>query len=685
MFFCFSTKPRVSTIEKLKQVIKKTNTLDLGTVKRRAFDMKTKQLMRICTASYDDEDLFRPVFPVVDPPQLSEKTVIPEEIICQELPVISQEIYNGILQLWGDEWVYLDQISQHHHTNRSNRLEKQLRRHNEFLDIIGVCVQSEFEYAMWHIITKGRFVWNPILSIFDADASIDLVPTGSFRELTCLPAMGVRDLNLFTLETDIMLVHNDVSVQIIPTQHAGFVKVKVVSQDWLGCMNPISFMAQEHKLIREKILKSGDYFQIVDIDHCKPCVTMVYTPDETNPTGSFRTDLVPAFPIPWPQDAKEWSGRINRFAKDWPDQDVVQKIVDAGAHVVAKSHYKNMSYWRLSFSNAEFMLMQTLGDTYRHALMILKAIRRQHFDSTIISSYILKTCLFYEVEKSGLVNYQVETQQTLIGNVLANLLIYLNEKMCPHYFVVGNNLFERFPGDALEKEAAKVKHVLYNLGHYLNQDLFRSYDVDYTAKQVGMNVTRSAIRTSQYILAVFAVALLYGAVISFEILDFSLHCFTLLLPLSFFFYARRINFIQSPTHVYLFVVLFHFICSSIICGISDVSHWIQTMILYAFVLVYIYLRSIQNFLDIATQVPAGSTNAIIQNMRRVDGNAIFTVVARTSGTKYLFFTVPLFALLLIALICAPPIVCDLIVLVVLLFSSWRLLDQVQNYMIFQEL
>lgn len=75
-------------------------------------------------------------------------------------------------------------------------------------------------------------------------------------------------------------------------------------------------------------------------------------------------DFVPAIKCDgWPLCAQEWLSR----PRYWPSDDIIQTIVDGGFHIVCKSSTEGD--FRLSYSNAEILLIQNLNDlqykTYR--------------------------------------------------------------------------------------------------------------------------------------------------------------------------------------------------------------------------------------------------------------------------------------------------------------------------------
>ncbi len=90
----------------------------------------------------------------------------------------------------------------------------------------------------------------------------------------------------------------------------------------------------------------------------------------------------------WPLCAQEWSSR----SRCWPSQDVVQKIIEGGFHIVCKSSCEGD--FRLSYSNAEKLLIKNLNDlqhkTYR-ALNRLSTIIKMNGAQPSRKSFVLIT------------------------------------------------------------------------------------------------------------------------------------------------------------------------------------------------------------------------------------------------------------------------------------------------------
>lgn len=180
---------------------------------------------------------------------------------------------------------------------------------------------------------------------------------------------------------------------------------------------------------------------------------------------SYNIDLVPAIKDKtWPEDAYEWTFR----ERGWPKQDLVDEIWQDGCHLVAKfprgntvpQHEKEF-LWRYSFSAAEKNLFLKggqgeAGSCSKQLLRILKALN-DDLQLQPLTSYHLKTMLFYECEANpDHRSWRFNCLGKRFLGILQRLETCLSQRVCPHYFMSGCNLFERFPQQRCIELALKI-------------------------------------------------------------------------------------------------------------------------------------------------------------------------------------------------------------------------------------
>ena len=144
----------------------------------------------------------------------------------------------------------------------------------------------------------------------------------------------------------------------------------------------------------------------------------------------------------WPVCAREWITR----KRVWPDLNSIENIVQAGYHIVPKSSPDGD--FRLSFSRAETMLMQTLLPLQHKVMRAFKAVIKYHQDSwgpnlqEILSSYHLKTVAFWHFEKTSQESWNEETLVHHLITLLEELAEAFKIQYLPMYFMPKVNLLE---------------------------------------------------------------------------------------------------------------------------------------------------------------------------------------------------------------------------------------------------
>ena len=158
----------------------------------------------------------------------------------------------------------------------------------------------------------------------------------------------------------------------------------------------------------------------------------------------------------WPLCAQEWIFR----PRCWPSQDLVQTIVKEGFHIVCKSSLEGD--FRLSYSNAETLLIGNLTDfqfkTYRAFKSFVSHYKKNWSPNAkkAVCSYNLKTIVLCYCERSDPIDW---TEDRIVDHLLSlidDLILALNEKNLPMYFMPKYNLMERLEdtSEAVEQMTA---------------------------------------------------------------------------------------------------------------------------------------------------------------------------------------------------------------------------------------
>lgn len=178
-------------------------------------------------------------------------------------------------------------------------------------------------------------------------------------------------------------------------------------------------------------------------------------------------DFVPAFRSRgWPKVATDW---IERERK-WPSRDIVDRIVQEGFHLVVKPPKNGGNPdcdFRISFSNAEYLLCEEMNDIQRECCRCLKKFHRAYLSTEPkgLVTFHLKSVLLQTIEQTGVEVWTENNRAKCMMMLFGNLLKALRKKDLRHYFVSSYNLFgEDYidSPDILDSLARKLEHIMRN-------------------------------------------------------------------------------------------------------------------------------------------------------------------------------------------------------------------------------
>lgn len=216
------------------------------------------------------------------------------------------------------------------------------------------------------------------------------------------------------------------------------------------------------------------------------------TPPEEESITSFAkllsTDFVPAFTFNgWPSIANEWLERNRK----WPSDGVKDAILQTGCQIVAKrpllpelngdvkkedhspEHDKRDPYFRLSFSQCEVVLSQSLTEPQLLCWRVMKAFQKAYLSTEprVLASYHWKNVVFWVFEET---EPDFWTPRNLLKGVckaLDRMILFLLSKFIPLYFVPTCNLIDGCREDVMEEVCKRVVCIRSNPVEYLKKFL----------------------------------------------------------------------------------------------------------------------------------------------------------------------------------------------------------------------
>ena len=162
----------------------------------------------------------------------------------------------------------------------------------------------------------------------------------------------------------------------------------------------------------------------------------------------------------WPLRAYSWCER----KRNWPPGSLVEEITNSVFHLVSKPSTSGDQEieWRLSFSFAEFKLMDSITGPKLTTYMILKNLLNENDklrDGEVFKTYHLKTGFFWACEKQASAFWDSEQVQKCVSSVLDSLIEGFDTRFLPHYFIHEINLLEDLPKQALQETTEELRQI----------------------------------------------------------------------------------------------------------------------------------------------------------------------------------------------------------------------------------
>lgn len=158
----------------------------------------------------------------------------------------------------------------------------------------------------------------------------------------------------------------------------------------------------------------------------------------------------------WPTAASVWKNRPR--TSGWPSDDLVEKVISGGYHLVDKPHpWHNKSvgdiFWRISFSRAECLLIQSFNEIQKRVYALLRKIKTlivqdcKRENGSVLSTYFFKTAMLWLCEEQPIEVWKYENIHVLVKELLCKIIVWLIDRNCPNYFIPENNMLDHLPDD----------------------------------------------------------------------------------------------------------------------------------------------------------------------------------------------------------------------------------------------
>ena len=169
----------------------------------------------------------------------------------------------------------------------------------------------------------------------------------------------------------------------------------------------------------------------------------------------------------WPQPARGWPARKRR----WPEKAIVDNIIQSGFHIVPKSSPGGdiEKEWRLSFSDAEMLLVQQYNVTQRCCFLAVKAMLNAEIKSKFdhgYCTYYAKTAMLWACEKAPPEMWRDNNLSNCISSLITSLATFYwdgHKSHLPHFFVPDFDLIGHLEQSLKRDISEELLHVRDNL------------------------------------------------------------------------------------------------------------------------------------------------------------------------------------------------------------------------------
>src|SRR6218665_1892739 len=224
---------------------------------------------------------------------------------------------------------------------------------------------------------------------------------------------------------------------------------------------------------------------------------------------SETVDMVYSMGCPmWPNQARHWPIRKRKYG--WPTTAIIQEVVQNGCHVVPAKHpacRSDMYQWRLSFSVAEIILLQSWTTVQQIVYHMLKFFAKRELtkidcpkEDMVLCTYHLKTLMLWSCEEVSPEWWNSSSVVQLCCSLLRKLEKWLKETTCRNYFIADANLFHKYFNKKIVNETT-IKLVYYSNSDILSLWFLEHYMQPRFPGMFNANCTHDGIGC-EYLLAI---------------------------------------------------------------------------------------------------------------------------------------------------------------------------------------
>ena len=216
-----------------------------------------------------------------------------------------------------------------------------------------------------------------------------------------------------------------------------------------------------------------------------------------------------------PECTDAWFSRERNFS--WPSRNTLEQCKTMGCLLVPVGHPlsdERHLQWGLSRTKQERKLVTEVNSTQLKCHVLLKLIKKDIIYKIVkqdsLTSYHLKTCMFYMIENTSTCFWVPENLTRCVESCLQLIKMWVEKDVWPNFFIPEENIFDgKIEGNLKDMMYetlqtlldADCKYLLQididGLGDQLYQSLTEQPENDYEKK---VNISRESVRLSAAII-----------------------------------------------------------------------------------------------------------------------------------------------------------------------------------------
>ena len=361
---------------------------------------------------------------------------------------------------------------------------------------------AENLFAIHWVYMDGRREASNDIDVMLVDCSMEAAEKGPLEKSPCARQTALaqhKDQEKVQLAFEDKSKHAKKYVLLVPTNHPGYVRLSELDEEG----NTTFMTIKSFKEFWAEVVNKTALYSLVSGPQLPPGGVVVSGPalsrrDRPGMRNNYAHDYVPCLRCEkWTTLAHGWADR--KRAADWPKRELISEIVSEGCHVVPISHDCVDSgddlcetEWRLSFSNAEKKLVDSLTTGQRQSYIMAKLIMKQVIqemkdslcpsEGKAPSSYHLKTIFLWKCEEKPLKEWNSLLESVV--DLLNSLVDHLRKGNIPQYFIPENNLIGNIKENVLGSVADGITAAVNDLPMVLHHVFLAAYNtqLDYDVK-----------------------------------------------------------------------------------------------------------------------------------------------------------------------------------------------------------